>query len=55
VVAGYVIAFICLTLRTAPVGIAYAIWAGCQIVLMALMSYAPWARNSTLRPSSASA
>lgn len=42
VVAGYGIAFICLslTLRTIPVGIAYAIWAGCGIVLVALASYA---------------
>jgi small multidrug resistance pump len=42
VVAGYGVAFICLslTLRTIPVGIAYAIWAGCGIVLVALASYA---------------
>ena len=42
VVAGYGIAFVCLalTLRTIPVGIAYAIWAGCGIVLVALVSYA---------------
>ena len=42
VVAGYAIAFVCLalTLRTIPVGIAYAIWAGCGIVLVALVSYA---------------
>ena len=42
VVAGYGIAFICLslTLRTIPVGIAYGIWAGCGIVLVALASYA---------------
>jgi small multidrug resistance pump len=42
VVAGYGIAFLCLslTLRTIPVGIAYAIWAGCGIVLVALVSYA---------------
>jgi small multidrug resistance pump len=42
VVAGYGIAFVCLslTLRTIPVGIAYAIWAGCGIVLVALVSSA---------------
>jgi small multidrug resistance pump len=42
VIAGYGIAFVCLalTLRTIPVGIAYAIWAGCGIVLVALVSYA---------------
>jgi small multidrug resistance pump len=41
-VAGYTIAFVCLalTLRTVPVDIAYAIWAGCGIVLVALVSYA---------------
>jgi small multidrug resistance pump len=42
VLVGYGIAFLCLslTLRTIPVGIAYAIWAGCGIVLVALVSYA---------------
>ena len=42
VIVGYGLAFICLalTLRTIPVGIAYAIWAGCGIVLVALTSYA---------------
>lgn len=41
VLLGYAIAFLCLslTLRTIPVGIAYAIWAGCGIVLVALASY----------------
>ncbi len=40
VVAGYGIAFYCLTLtlRTIPVGVAYAIWAGVGIVLVALVS-----------------
>lgn len=35
-VAGYVIAFVCLsvTLRTMPVGVAYAIWSGAGIVLI---------------------
>lgn len=42
VAVGYGIAFVCLslTLRTIPVGIAYAIWAGSGIVLVALVSYA---------------
>src|SRR4029453_11040089 len=42
VVAGYASACVCLslTLRTLPVGIAYAIWSGCGIVLVALVSYA---------------
>lgn len=41
VAAGYGIAFVCLslTLRTIPVGIAYAIWAGCGIVLLVAASY----------------
>ena len=39
VVAGYAIAFfmLSLVLRTIPVGIAYAIWAGLGIVLVALV------------------
>lgn len=39
VVVGYVIAFfmLSLVLRTIPVGIAYAIWAGLGIVLVALV------------------
>jgi small multidrug resistance pump len=39
VVAGYVVAFymLSLVLRTIPVGIAYAIWAGLGIVLVALV------------------
>jgi small multidrug resistance pump len=41
VVAGYVIAFYCLTLslRVIPVGIAYAIWSGLGIVLVAIAGY----------------
>ncbi|MBD1577556.1 EamA family transporter [Vibrio sp. S11_S32] len=41
VVIGYVIAFYCLslTLKTLPVGIAYAIWAGLGIVLVAVVSW----------------
>lgn len=40
VVAGYAIAFyfLTLTLRTIPVGVAYAIWAGVGIVLVALVA-----------------
>ncbi len=39
VVAGYVLAFymLSLVLRTIPVGVAYAIWAGMGIVLVALV------------------
>jgi len=38
---GYAISFVALalTLRTIPVGIAYAIWAGAGIVLVAVASY----------------
>ena len=41
VVAGYGVAFVCLslTLRTIPVGIAYAIWSGVGIVLIALVGH----------------
>jgi small multidrug resistance pump len=41
VIAGYGIAFYCLTLslRVIPVGIAYAIWSGLGIVLVALAGY----------------
>ncbi|HYO52201.1 multidrug efflux SMR transporter [Archangium sp.] len=41
VVAGYVVAFYCLTLslRVIPVGIAYAIWSGLGIVLVATAGY----------------
>jgi small multidrug resistance pump len=41
VVAGYGIAFYCLalTLKTLPVGIAYAVWSGLGIVLVALVSW----------------
>ena len=41
VVIGYVIAFVCLslTLRTIPVGVAYAIWSGVGIVLISLVGY----------------
>jgi small multidrug resistance pump len=41
VVAGYAVAFACLslTLRTIPVGVAYAVWSGAGIVLIALVGY----------------
>ncbi len=41
VVAGYGVAFFCLslTLRTIPVGIAYAIWSGVGIVLIAVAGW----------------
>jgi small multidrug resistance pump len=41
-VLGYALAFYCLslTLRTMPVGIAYAIWSGVGIVLIALVGWA---------------
>ncbi|MGU3496820.1 DMT family transporter [Xanthobacteraceae bacterium A53D] len=42
VVIGYVIAFVCLslTLKTIPVGIAYATWSGVGIVLVAGIAWA---------------
>ncbi len=41
VVAGYGIAFYCLTitLKTIPIGITYAIWSGLGIVLITISSY----------------
>lgn len=41
VIAGYVLAFyfLSLTLKTIPVGIAYAIWAGVGIVFIALVGW----------------
>lgn len=41
VVAGYAIAFLflSLTLKSVPVGIAYAIWAGAGIVLISVVAY----------------
>lgn len=42
VLVGYGVAFYCLslTLRTLPVGIAYAIWSGAGIVLVSLIGWA---------------
>ena len=41
VIVGYGLAFYCLslTMRTIPIGIAYAIWSGVGIVLIALVAY----------------
>lgn len=41
VVAGYVLAFYCLamTLRTIPVGVAYAIWSGAGTVLISVIGW----------------
>jgi small multidrug resistance pump len=41
VIVGYVVAFYCLslTLRTIPVGIAYAIWSGVGVFLIALLGW----------------
>ena len=41
VIAGYAVAFffLSLTLRTIPVGIAYAIWSGAGIVLVTLIAW----------------
>ncbi|MBP7880514.1 MAG: multidrug efflux SMR transporter, partial [Acinetobacter sp.] len=41
VVLGYIIAFYCLslTLKTIPVGIAYAIWSGLGIVLISAVAW----------------
>jgi small multidrug resistance pump len=42
VVVGYVVAFyfLGLTLKTLPVGVAYAVWAGAGVALIALAGYA---------------
>lgn len=41
VVVGYVVAFyfLGLTLKTLPIGIAYAVWAGAGVALMAIVGY----------------
>jgi len=50
-VIGYAVAFYCLalTLRTIPVGIAYAIWSGLGIVLISLVGVL-WFRQSLDMP-----
>ncbi|MDP6183183.1 MAG: multidrug efflux SMR transporter [Gammaproteobacteria bacterium] len=42
VIAGYVIAFYCLTIviRTIPVGVAYAIWSGLGMVMVTILGIA---------------
>ena len=47
VVIGYGVAFffLALTLRTIPVGIAYAIWSGCGIVLISLIGWIFYRQN----------
>ncbi|QWT47129.1 DMT family transporter [Azospira inquinata] len=44
VVLGYAAAFYCLslTLKTIPVGVAYAIWSGAGVVLIALIALIAW-------------
>jgi small multidrug resistance pump len=41
VVVGYAVAFYCLSivLKTIPIGIAYAVWAGLGVVLITLVGY----------------
>jgi small multidrug resistance pump len=41
VVAGYAVAFFCLslTLKTIPVGVAYAIWSGAGVALITLVAW----------------
>lgn len=48
VVVGYAIAFyfLSLTLRSIPVGVAYAVWSGLGIVLVSLVGW--WLYNQTL-------
>lgn len=50
VVAGYVMAFyfLSLTLKVIPIGVAYAIWAGLGIVLIALVSWAIYGQKLDL-------
>ncbi|MBA4503283.1 DMT family transporter [Marinobacterium marinum] len=50
VVVGYLIAFYCLslTLKTIPVGVAYAIWSGVGLVLVALAGW--WLHGQKLDP-----
>lgn len=50
VVVGYVLAFyfLSLTLKVIPIGVAYAIWAGLGIVLIALVSWAIYGQKLDL-------
>lgn len=47
VVVGYMVAFYCLslTLRAIPVGIAYALWSGIGIVLIAFVGWIVYKQN----------
>ena len=50
VVAGYAVAFYCLSLvlRTIPVGVTYAIWSGLGIVLITLVAYVVYGQKIDL-------
>lgn len=50
VILGYVLAFyfLSLTLKVIPIGVAYAIWAGLGIVLIALVSWAVYGQKLDL-------
>ncbi|AZT83004.1 QacE family quaternary ammonium compound efflux SMR transporter [Marinobacter sp. NP-4(2019)] len=50
VILGYVLAFyfLSLTLKVIPIGVAYAIWAGLGIVLIALVSWAIYGQKLDL-------
>jgi small multidrug resistance pump len=47
VVAGYLVAFyfLALTLKTIPIGVAYAIWSGAGIALIALVGWAVYGQR----------
>lgn len=50
VIAGYAVAFyfLSLTLRTIPVGVAYAIWSGAGVALIVLISWALYGQSLDL-------
>lgn len=50
VVAGYAVAFYCLSLvlKTVPVGITYAVWSGLGIVLITLVAWALYGQKIDL-------
>jgi small multidrug resistance pump len=50
VVTGYAVAFFCLslTLRTIPVGVAYAIWSGLGIVLVSVLALVVYGQSLDL-------
>lgn len=49
-VPGYVVAFYCLSmaLRTVPLGLAYAIWSGAGIALLALIGWLAFRQSLTM-------